>query len=64
LHYNGLVQPPNSGDFSPAKNGVVSFVFGATGKTWEVGRQDGNYVQRPVSSDGTPGKWRPFGSEH
>jgi RHS repeat-associated protein len=63
LHYDGLVQPPNSGDYSAAKTGLASFVFGSRGQTWEVGRQGGNYVQRSIASDGTPGKWKAFGSE-
>ena len=64
LHYKELVQPPIGGDNNSAKNGKASFVFGYDGKAWEVGQQSGNSMQRTIKSDGTPGPWKPFGSQH
>lgn len=62
VHYNGLVQPPHSGDSSIAKvRNLPSLVIGSSGKNvWEIGRINGNYAIRSVIGFNNYGRWEIF----
>lgn len=63
-HYDGLIQPPNSGDDSAALNGKSSFVINDDGRTvWEVGRVNGDVKVRIIGDDGATGRWSDFDAQ-
>jgi hypothetical protein len=64
VHYDTLVQPPNSGDDSIGKvRNLPSFVIGNTGQNvWEIGRVNGNIAIRSVGTNNTFGQWEKYQS--
>jgi LysM repeat protein len=62
VHYQGLVQPPNSGDNSIAKaRNLPSFVIGSTGRNvWEIGRVNTDISIRSVLPHNTFGPWEKY----
>ncbi len=62
VHYQGLVQPPNSGDNSIAKvRNLPSFVIGSTGQNiWEIGRANGNISIRSILPNNNFGRWEAY----
>lgn len=64
VHYQGLNQPPNSGDNSILKfRNLPSYVIGDTGRNvWEIGRVSDTISIRSVGPNNTFGAWEKYQS--
>ena len=60
-HYQGQCGAPSGEDDYPAKNGVATFVVGASGANlWELGYAHGTTAVRLVKKPGSFGDWEAF----